>query len=252
MATIRIADSILTAYLAAGVDALAEAGLRLATESDEPEFAVIETGAIGAWQGHAVNPDVGIVTRDHGTIALQSAVRADELNAPRIWLRSVSRTTELVARSTAGPFFGFRPRAWVADDSVEVDAVVVDEASALLTLETGFREDLTRAWFIITGLPLVTHVLAVASRADPRHVAAVAAWMGDAGALDGDTRLVVRTRLANETNVPLETVAELLGGLRWTMGVEDRRSIAELFARAGVASQVGPIRWYRNENEPAE
>src|SRR5829696_7385871 len=118
MATIRIADSILTTNLAAGIDALADAGVRPATDSDGPEFAVIETGAIGAWQGHAVHPDVGIVTRDHGTIALQSAVRADELNAPRIWLRSVSRTTELVARSTAGPFFGFRPRAWVADDSV--------------------------------------------------------------------------------------------------------------------------------------
>ena len=252
MATIRIADSVLTSYLAASVGALAEAGVRLVTKSDEAGLAVIESGAIGAWPEHAIHPDVGIVVRDRGTIALQSAVRADELNAPRIWLRSRSRTTELVARSTAGPFFGFRPRAWVADDSVESDAVVTDEAAALLPLEMGFREDLTRAWFIITGLPLVTHVLAIPQGADATQVAAVAGWFSGAGLLDDDSKQTVATRLADETSVPIDTLTELLSSLRLTMDVDERRSIAELFARAGVASQIGPIRWYREANDPVE
>lgn len=250
MSTIRVADSILTAYLSASVDALAAAGIRPATGSDASDFAVIETGAIGAWPNHVIHPDVGIVTRDRGTIALQSAVRADELNAPAIRIRSSSRTTELVARSTAGPFFGFRPRAWLADDSAEAEAVVTDEAAALVPLETGFREDLTRAWFIITGMPLVTHVLAAPQDSDPAQVAAVVNWIAGAGGLDRDELTSVRARLADQTGVPLETLTELLTGLRWTLEVDDRRSVAELFARAGVASRVGPIRWYRNEIEP--
>jgi hypothetical protein len=251
MTTIRIAGSILTSYLSAGVDALADAGVREATESDAVDFAVIEAGSIGAYPDHTIHPDVGIVARDRGVIALQSPVRADELNAPTIWLRSTSRTTELVARTTAGPYFGFRPKAWVADDSGEADAVVVDEAAALLLLEMGFREDLTRAWFIITGMPLVTHALAIPQGADPEIVAAVADWFASAGAIDRDGRKAVRVRLADETGVPLDSLTDLQTGLRWTMSVDDRRAIAELFARAGVASVVGPVRWYRDENEPA-
>ena len=252
MATIRIADSILAAYLSASADALADAGVRRATESDAVDFAVIETGLIGAYPNHAIHPGVGIVARDRGVIMLQSPVRADELNAPTIWLRSSSRTTELVARTTAGPFFGFRPKAWVADGSGEADAVVTDEAAALVPLEMGFREDLTRAWFIITGLPLVTHVLAIPQGAEQETVAAVADWFAEAGSLDRDGRNAVRARVADETGVPLDVLTDLQTSLRWTMTVDDRRSVAELFARAGVASQVGPIRWYRDENEPAE
>src|SRR5688572_27006310 len=105
MATIRIADSILTSYVSAGPDGRAEAGVRRATDTDAVGFAVIETGLIGAFPEHSIHPEVGIVARDRGVIALQSPVRADELNAPTIWLRSSSRTTELVARTTAGPYF---------------------------------------------------------------------------------------------------------------------------------------------------
>ena len=252
MATIRVAESILTTYLTAGVGALAEAGVRQATGSDAREFAVIETGSIGAWPEHAIHPAVGIVARDRGVIALHSPVRADELNAPTIWLRSSSRSTELVARTTAGPFFGFRPAAWVVDDPTEADAVVVDESAALVPLEMGFREDLTRAWFIITGLPLVTHLLAVPRDADADLVAAVAAWFADGGALDRDGRRAVRARLADETGVPLDVLTDLLASLRWKTTVDDRRSAAELFARAGVASQIGPIRWYRDAIEPED
>jgi len=39
-------------------------------------------------------------------------------------------------------------------------------------------------------------------------------------------------------------------GIRWQLELDDRRSVAELFARSGVAEQIGPVRWYRNENEP--
>jgi hypothetical protein len=80
----------------------------------------------------------------------------------------------------------------------------------------------------------------------------VADWFADSGALDRDGRKAVRARVADETGVPLDVLTELQTSLRWTMTVDDRRSAAELFARAGVASQVGPIRWYRDENEPAE
>jgi hypothetical protein len=252
MTTIRIADSILTAYLSAGADALAETGVRRATELDAVELAVIETGSIGAYPGHSIHPEVGIVARDRGVIALQSPVRADELNAPAIWLRSTSRTTELVARTTAGPYFGFRPKAWVLNDSGEPDAVVTDEAAALVPLEMGFREDLTRAWFIITGLPLVTHVLAIPHGIEPETVAAAAEWFANAGDLDRDGRKSVRATQADETGVPLDVLTELQTSLRWELNVDDRRSVAELFARAGVASVVGPVRWYRDKNEPAE
>jgi hypothetical protein len=116
---IHIADSILTAYLRA---AAAKDGIALTGNRDG--FALIDAAQLGAVADHLIHPDVGIALRDKGVVALQSAMRADELAQPTIWLRTSGPTSELLARATMAPYFGFRPRAWVKQAGAHVDAVV--------------------------------------------------------------------------------------------------------------------------------
>jgi hypothetical protein len=245
--SLAVADSILTAYLRAGIDQMPD--VRLTDGRDG--FVVVETARIGSLPGHAIHPDVGIVVRDRGVVALQSAVRPDELDRPAVWLRVSGPTPELLARATVGQYFGFRVRDWVGEEwAGEAEAVVVDEAAALAPLEAGFREDLTRAWFVLTGLPFVTHLLAVPNDAEPEQVAAVAEWIASGGGLDREQRRAVREEITGATGATLEDITSLMTGIRGQLTLDDRRSVAELLARSGVSDQIGPVRWWRNENEP--
>lgn len=245
---ISIAESILTRNLLAGVGNLP--GAELGTGSDG--FVVVETAHLASLPNHRIHPDVGICLRDRGVVVLQSAVRPDELQKPLVWIRTSGPTAELLARASIGQYFGFQPRGWVDSADANAEAVVCDEAAALVPLESGFREDLTRAWFVLTGFRFVSHLLAVPQDAEPGDVKTVAAWFGTAGALGEEERRAVGEAVAADTGAPLEEIIELLSSIRWTLESNDRRSVAEFFARSGVARQVGPIRWWRNENEPKE
>lgn len=244
--TLAIAESILTRYLRAGAAELP--GIELSERTGG--FVIVETARLASLPDHTIHPDVGISVRDQGVVALQSAVRPDELQKPLIWVRTTGPTAELLARATLGQFFGFRPRGWVDEADAEAEVVICDEAAAVAPLEAGFREDLTRAWFVLTGFRFVSYVLAVPRDAAPDDVAAIVTWMESGGGLTKEQRRAVREQVAAETGASLDVVATLLGGIHWSLDSDDRRSIAEFFARAGVANQIGAIRWRRNENEP--
>jgi predicted solute-binding protein len=245
---ISIAESILTRYLRAGVGNMPDAQFAEGTHG----FAVIEAARLASLPEHVIHPDVGVSVRDRGVVVLQSAVRPDELQQPTIRVRTSGPTAELLARATVGQYFGFRPRAWVDSADANAEAVVCDEAAALMPLESGHREDLTRAWFVLTGLRFVSHVLAVPRDADSARVAAVAEWFRSGGSLDQEERHVVDQAIASETGAELTEVAAVMAGIRWDLDVDERRSVTEFFARAGVAGQVGAVRWRRNEYEPEE
>src|SRR4029078_7263096 len=158
--SISISESILTAYLRAGIANLPGAAMT----GERSGFVIVESARIASLPDHSFHPDVGIAVRDRGVVALQSAVRPDELDQPTIWVRTSGPTAELLARATVAQYFGFRPRAWVDESGAAgAEAVIVDEAAAIGPVESGFRADLTRAWFVLTGLPFVSHLLAVPS-----------------------------------------------------------------------------------------
>ena len=232
-----IAPSILTRYLRAGLE-------RIDTGTDLSGFAVIETAHIPSFPHHSIHPEVGVSVRDRGVVTVQSPVRFDEVESPTVWVRTSGPTAELLARATLSPYFGFRPKAWTDDPAAGAEIVVCDEEAALAPLEGGFREGLCRAWFVLTGLPLVTHLLAVPANATAAGVEVVAAWFASGGGLSKDERRAIREEIVLETGASLDDVAALMTGVRWTMAIDERRSIAELFSRSGVSAQIGAINWY--------
>jgi hypothetical protein len=106
----------------------------------------------------AVVTDVALVSHHTGDIRLWTANRPDEVEHATVSLDGVSRTAEALARATIFHFFGIDVIGW---DRLSPDgeASVREGAAALTPVSSGYLSDLARAWFIMSGSPLATHVL---------------------------------------------------------------------------------------------
>ena len=111
---------------------------------------------------HAVVSNVTVVADGVGAVAMRTPVRPDEIETTPVRLIETSGTAEIVARATLKPFYGIDASAWFEEDSLEAaraEVVIVEGAEALREPEAGFSEDLSRAWFILTAQPVVSHIL---------------------------------------------------------------------------------------------
>ena len=106
----------------------------------------------------AVVTDVALVSHHTGDIRLWTANRPDEVEHATVSLNGVSRTAEALARATIFHFYGIDVVGWDRMSS-DGEAVVREGAAALSPVESGYLSDLVRAWFIMSGSPLATHVL---------------------------------------------------------------------------------------------
>lgn len=124
---------------------------------------------------YSIVTDVGLASWHAGTVALWTQTRPDEVDDAAIDLNGVSRTAEAIARATVARYFGMSLRGWHRDDS-NGDAQVREHQDAILQIESGVLTDLVRAWFILSGLPVITHALVVPNEMleqDPESVSHV-------------------------------------------------------------------------------
>jgi hypothetical protein len=142
--------------------------------------------------------DVGVASRHNGAVALRSAVRPDELNDVTIGLDSVSRTAEAIARATVARFFGVTVSGW-SRDAAATEAEVLEHNDAYIEEpEPAVVNDLVRAWFIMSGLPVATHVLVVPNELlanDPESVASVVDQLKTAASTGVERRREIRRNL---------------------------------------------------------
>jgi hypothetical protein len=142
--------------------------------------------------------DVGVASRHNGAVALRSAVRPDELNDVTIGLDSVSRTAEAIARATVARFFGVTVSGW-SREAAATEAEVLEHNDAYIEEpEPAVVNDLVRAWFIMSGLPVATHVLVVPNELlanDPESVASVVDQLKTAASTGVERRREIRRNL---------------------------------------------------------
>ena len=180
---------------------------------------------------HQIVPDAGVVAAGVGPVVLATPRRPDAIDRTDVRLGGVSGVAELVARATLEPYFGIPAGAWRRDDA-ETEAEIREGNAALLPVTDGFREDLARAWFILTGLPLVTHVL-VAPRDMSREAAQpLLDTMRVAGEVGHERRQEWRNEWIERHGLERERALALLAGLRYALGEEDRTAVMALFQRA--------------------
>lgn len=207
------------------------------------DAALLPAGEMSALAAsHAIVPEVAVVCDGVGAIAMRTPVRPDGVEASVIHLYDVSRTAELLLRATLRPFFGITAREFVADASAEgaseAEVVLVEGIEALRSPEAGFQEDLCRAWFILTGLRMVSHVLMVPTHASDDEVAGIVAEMRRLIDVGVERRRDVRMALADNTDLDRDRLVDVTNRLRWSLERADVDSLQMLYARGTWGTTV--------------
>jgi predicted solute-binding protein len=209
----------------------------------EESAALIESAEVAHLAGsHQVIPDVAVVLPQTGPVQLRTPVRPDEIERSEVVLYETGGTAELLARATLEPYFGILPTAWHREPSAGAQAVVVDGVSALLPHEGGHVEDLCRAWFILTGEPVVNHVLVAPKNATSSEVQAVADALLGARAETSSRRRELYPAAAEREGLDIDALRDLFRAIRWSLEESDRRSLLMLLQRGNKGSSY-PYVW---------
>lgn len=233
-----VPDSVPTTYLAAAAERPPADPTLVATvgqpdpDTDADAAVLVATGDLGGWvETHRLVPTAGVATTGRVGVALGTPVRADMIDEPTVWLRDVSTTARLLVRATFERYYGTPVVAWTTTGE-GAQAVVVEGVEALQPPEAGFRDDVGRAWFILNGVPVVTHLLLVPAGADPAAVDAATRWVQESGGLDKERRRRARERLAARAGIPASDLIDLLAAVHTTLGPADLDSAKLLFQLA--------------------
>ena len=185
-------------------------------------------------QSHEVLTSAAVVADGVGAIAMRTPVRPDEVEATPVRLLDTSGTAELLARATLTPFYGIEATRWVHDDNAEAaraQVVIVEGAEALREPEGGFSEDLSRAWFILTAQPVVSHILLTPRDLASERRQAVTAFLAAAAAEGLARRREWRPRLADEHDIGRDRANAFWAAQRLQLDQADRGALLDLLRR---------------------
>jgi len=233
-----VPESLLTTYLAAAAERSPATPSMVPSvgvgdpATDGDAAVLVATGDLDDWmETHRVVTTAGVATTGRVGIALGTPVRADMIDEPVVWLRDVSTTARLLVRATYERYYGTPVVRWTTTGE-GAQVVVVEGVEALLPPETGFRDDVGRAWFILNGVPVVTHLLLVPWSADRTEVDEATRWVQETGGLDKDRRRKARERLAERAGIPAAELIELLAAVRTTLEPADLDAAKLIFQLA--------------------
>lgn len=227
---------------AAGVTVAARAGLT-AADIGESDAALVSTAHLAHLQEtHQVVPDMAVVAEGIGAVSLRTPVRPDEIDQTTVRVIGQGGVAELLARATLRPYFGIQATAWeVEGEAPEATAVVLEGVEALRPIEGGFAEDLCRAWFILTALPVVSHVLVVPAAATRQVIQPVLDTLAVAAKVGYERRREWRTPLIEREGLDRDRTHAVLSGQRYELTDRDRQALMNLAQRGGRGTGAPPL-----------
>lgn len=191
---------------------------------------------------HLIAPDVAIVFNGIGPIAMRTPIRPDGVDETVVRLLDAGPTAEVVMRALLRPYFGITATRFASSDddprAAEAQVVVVDGAMGLEEPEAGFQDDLARAWFVLTGQALVSHLTVIGRDAAASLDPAIDA-LRRAAAAGAGRRQDVRDVAAARWGVDPAALARFTSRIRVTLSAEDRLSLGDLLARGTWNSRYG-------------
>jgi predicted solute-binding protein len=186
---------------------------------------------------HELLPGVAVVYGNAGAIAMRAPVRPDGIDETPIRLYHASRTAELLIRALLRPFFGITASGFETGDDGDAQIVVVEGIEAITPPQAGFQEDLARAWFILTGLPMVSHVLvAPKDMSGPDPVVDALCKAVETGV---ERRRDVRVKIAEQAEVDRDRLVEVTNALRFQLDAKGAQSLHQLIARGSWGTAYG-------------
>lgn len=184
---------------------------------------------------HIIAPDVAVVAEAISAIAMRTPIRPDGVEETPIRMLDAGPTAEVLLRALLRPFFGITASTFVTDENdpaaAEAQVVVVDGVLGLSEPESGFHEDLARAWFILTGQAVVHAVTVVGVEVEARGPELELDALKRAAGLGVERRRDVRRTIAEAGDVDRDRLVELTNRIRFEMTPADRQSLRNLMAR---------------------
>jgi predicted solute-binding protein len=223
---------------------------------------------------HVIVSDVAVATEPRGAVALASERRPDEIGDVEIDTRDASPAAEALAAILRVQHFGaggrwqmtrtpgLAPPARLLEGDAALPALVAAEtaASRRAALQVaaeratgvtepndedaeaegaaqpgGHVEDLARAWFVLTGLPWVSHLL-LAPRSlvldPPTELAALVEVFRTSLRRGREQEAELLAEAAARLGLPTQPVRELVRMARYTLGEREQKALASFYQRA--------------------
>lgn len=190
----------------------------------------------------AVVTDLALVSHHAGAISLWTPGRPDEVEQATAALDGVSRTAEAVARATIPHFYGIEIAGWSRVVS-RSEVVIREGVEALRQNEPGELSDLVRAWFILSGFPLPTHILVVPkdlAADDPSAVEALVGRLTRVLEVGTQRRRELRRNLAEQYDLNRERLLALHTEQTTTLSKTARKAWFDLLRRVGRGMSLPP------------
>ncbi len=134
--------------------------LTAATLRAEPGLALLDTlEALALVPSCFIATDLAVYSPHTSAVALVTPDRPDRIDRATVLLDDCRPASEALARATVEPFFGIHIVEWARTATTGLSTLsLVEDEAALAPLDER-HHDLGRAWFILTGLPFVSHLL---------------------------------------------------------------------------------------------
>lgn len=189
---------------------------------------------------HVIDRAVAIVHDGAGMVAMRTSVRPDEIEETAVYLQDVGAAGEVLTRALLRPYFGIDATELLRDAPPADAAVLVTEgAAALQPIEAGFREDLARSWFIMTGKAYVSHVTVVGVAALARNADEGIARLVAARRAGWERRRDVRLMIRESQGVDPGMLAEVTARMRFSIEPDDQEPARRLVERGTWGTGYG-------------
>ena len=138
--------------------------------------------------------------------------------------------------------YGINATKWTSDEIADAQVVILEGAAALHEPEAGFSEDLIRAWFILTGQPVVSHLLVAPKDLDRAALTPLLDTFTTLRAISHKRRRDLRKALAERHDLDRDLLTRVFAAHRYALEPDDRRALLMLLQRGNRGSTY-PYVW---------
>lgn len=186
---------------------------------------------------HSVVSDVALVSTHRGPYVMRTTQRPDEVEHATVQLGESSQSAEALARATIHHFYGIDVVDWNRSSQAS-DVSVLDGVDALAGKGEGFSEDLVRAWFILTSMPIPTHVLLAPTKqleSNQEQIRSMVKLLRQALAESSERRRELRRNISGDLGIDRDHLTELLNDQKTRLTKSGRKGWIDLANRVRQA-----------------